>query len=213
MFIARGQQLYFYFFGATGSQVGYTSPNIQDPTDPNKDILYEIIELTNNEYGFFGNPTRVDSFKYPMGLELFGVGYQKRVGELKSAAEIVTLYKASVPAEFQSTVNNATGEIIFPSKTPAFADGTSGTPAGPQANYLKSYIDAIWTKYQNEDLIFNAGDAGVFKGRVVNERLTVVGQSGQFANRTGIVTRRPTTQEALAPSCPLAYPDLPDGQS
>ncbi|TPG40919.1 beta-1,3-glucanase family protein [Flavobacterium pectinovorum] len=198
VFIAKGQQLYFYFFGASGAPSGYTSPNPLNVTDPNQGILYEIIELTNNQYGFFGNPSRVDSYKYPMGLELFGAnGYQKRVGELKKHADIVAAFKANVPAEFQGCVNDATGEITAPSKTPAFADGTGGTSVGAQANYLKSYIDAIWNKYKNEDLIFYAGDAGVFKGRVNGEQLEMVGQSGGFVGRTGRVQNRPSTQEAL----------------
>ncbi|MGE6353508.1 beta-1,3-glucanase family protein [Flavobacterium sp. NPDC079362] len=198
VFIAKGQQLYFYFFGASGAPSGYTSPNPLNATDPNQGILYEIIELTNNQYGFFGNPSRVDSYKYPMGLELFGAnGYQKRVGELKKHADIVAAFKANVPAEFQGCVNNTTGEITAPSKTPAFADGTGGTSIGAQANYLKSYIDAIWNKYKNEDLIFYAGDAGVFKGRVIGEQLEMVGQSGGFVGRTGRVQNRPSTQEAL----------------
>lgn len=198
VFIAKGQQLYFYFFGASGAPSGYTSPNPLNATDPNQGILYEIIELTNNQYGFFGNPSRVDSYKYPMGLELFGAnGYQKRVGELKKHADIVAAFKANVPSEFQGCVNDASGEITAPSKTPAFADGTGGTSVGAQANYLKSYIDAIWNKYKNEDLIFYAGDAGVFKGRVIGEQLEVVGQSGGFTGRTGRVQSRPSTQEAL----------------
>jgi len=198
VFIAKGQQLYFYFFGANGAPSGYTSPNPLNATDPNQGILYEIIELTNNQYGFFGNPSRVDSYKYPMGLELFGAnGYQKRVGELKKHADIVAAFKANVPSEFQGCVNDVTGEITAPSKTPAFSDGTGGTSVGAQANYLKSYIDAIWNKYKNEDLIFYAGDAGVFKGRVIGEQLEVVGQSGGFVGRTGRVQSRPSTQEAL----------------
>ncbi|WP_445457619.1 beta-1,3-glucanase family protein [Flavobacterium sp. HNIBRBA15423] len=198
VFISKGQQLYFYFFGASGAPSGYTSPNPLNVTDPNQGILYEIIELTNNQYGFFGNPSRVDSYKYPMGLELLGAnGYQKKVGELKSHSEIVAAFKANVPAEFQGCVNDATGEITAPSKTPAFADGTGGTTVGPYANYLKSYIDAIWNKYKTQDLIFYAGDAGVFKGRIYGEQLEVVGQSGGFVGRTGRVQNRPTTQEAL----------------
>ena len=193
VFISKGSQLYFYFFGASGAPSGYASPNPQNATDPNQGILYEMIELTNNQYGFFGNPTRVDSYKYPMGLELFGAnGYQKKVGDLKKHADIVAAFKANVPAEFQGCVNDATGEITAPSKTPAYAEGS-----GPYANYLKSYIDAIWNKYKNEDLIFYAGDAGVFKGRVIGEQLEMVGQSGAFVGRTGRVQNRPTTQEAL----------------
>jgi len=198
VYIAKGQQLYFYFFGANGSPSGYTAPNPQSPTDPNTGILYETIELTNNGGGFFGNTTRVDAFAYPMGLELYGNNYYKKTGELKTAADIVSAYKANVPTEFQGTVNNSTGVITFPSKTPAFYDGTNGTTAGPYGNYFKPYLDAIWAKYKNEDLIFNAGNAGVFKGRVgADNRLVVVGQSGAYNGRTGIITREPTTQEAF----------------
>ena len=198
VYISRGQQLYFYFFGANGAPSGYTAPNPQNPADPNTGILYETIELTNNQYGFFGNTTRVDAFNYPMGLELYGQGYYKKTGELKTAADIVAAYKASVPAEFQGTVNSSTGVISFPSKTPAFYDGSNGTAAGPYGNYFKPYLDAIWSKYKNEDLIFNAGNAGVFKGRVGGDnRLVVVGQSGAYNGRTGIITREPTTQEAF----------------
>ncbi|TGE27504.1 beta-1,3-glucanase family protein [Hymenobacter metallicola] len=198
VFISRGQQLYLYFFGSSGAPSGYAAPNHQNPNDPNKGIMYEFIELTNNQFGFFGNTTRVDAFRYPMGLELIGNGYQKRTGELKSAADIVAAYKANVPAEFQGTVNSTTGEITFPSKTPAFQDGSNGTVAGPYGNYFKSYIDAIWNKYKTTDLIFYAGNAGVFKGRVdANDRLVVVGQSGAFAGRTGIINGRPTTQMAF----------------
>ncbi|GGG39659.1 beta-1,3-glucanase family protein [Hymenobacter glacieicola] len=199
VFISKGQQLYLYFFGASGAPSGYAAPNSLNPNDPNRDIMYEFVELTNNQYGFFGNTTRVDAFRYPMGLELFGAGgYQKRTGELKTAADIVAAYKANVPAEFQGTVNNATGEITFPAKTAAFADGTNGTTPGPYGNYFKSYIDAIWNKYKTTDLIFYAGNAGVFKGRVdANDRLVVVGQSGAYAGRTGIINGRPTTQMAF----------------
>ncbi len=198
MFISIQQQLYLYFFGATGAPSGYASPNHTDPTDPNKGIKYEIIELTYNQYGFWGNTTRVDSYNYPMGLELFGSNnsYQK-TGELKTHDEIIADFQANAPLEFQGCYNANTGVILFPTKTENFADGTIGTMPniGPYVNYMKPYIDAIWAKYANEDLIFSAGDAGVWKGRVQNEQLVMVCQSGGFNGRTAIISRRPTTQE------------------
>jgi hypothetical protein len=193
VFISVGQQLYFYFF----NNGGYTSPSITDPTDPNQGIRYELIELTYNQYGFFGNTTRVDSYQYPIGMELFGAnGYQKRVGELKTHAEIVSLWSANVPVEFQKCLDPATGVITAPSKTKEFADGTIGTMPvpGPYVDYLKPYIDQVWTKYTSEDLIFNAGDAGVFRGRVTGERFSFLCTSGGFQGRTGTVSRKPTTK-------------------
>ncbi|TYP99303.1 putative secreted protein (Por secretion system target) [Tenacibaculum adriaticum] len=198
VFISQGSQLYLYFHGSTGAPSGYAGVNPLNPTDPNTGILFEMIELTNDPGGFFGNPTRVDSYKYPIGLELYGAnGYYQKVGEIMKHEEIVAAFKANVPTEFLGCVNDETGEITAPSKTPAFADGTDGRSVGPYANYLQGYIDAIWNKYKNQDLIFYAGQAGVFKGRVIGEQLEVVGQSGAFAGRTGRVQNRPSTQEAL----------------
>ncbi|RAK68178.1 beta-1,3-glucanase family protein [Hymenobacter edaphi] len=191
VFIAQGQQLYLYFFGASGAPSGYAAPDFQNPNDPNKGIRYEFIELTNNQYGFFGNTTRVDSYHYPMGLELWGNGFYKRAGELKSHADILAAYQSFAPTEFQGLRNATLGTITCPGKSAPFQTG------GAYVNYFGPYIDAIWNKYVNEDLIFYAGDAGVFKGRISNGRLTVVGQSGAFAGRTGIVARKPTTQEVL----------------
>ncbi|GAB3829964.1 hypothetical protein GCM10028821_17490 [Hymenobacter jeollabukensis] len=192
VFISQGQQLYLYFFGASGAPSGYAAPDFQNPNDPNKGIRYEFIELTNNQYGFFGNTTRVDSYNYPMGLELWGGGgFYKRAGEQKSHADILAAYQSFAPTEFQGLRNASAGTITCPGKSAPFQAG------GAYANYFGAYLDAIWSKYVNEDLIFYAGDAGVFKGRISNGRLTVVGQSGGFAGRTGIVARKPTTQEVL----------------
>jgi hypothetical protein len=191
VFISKGKQLYFYFFGSTGSPAGYTAPNHLNPADPNTGIMYEIIELTNNQYGFFGNTSRVDAFKYPMGMQLQGDGgYNKKVGEMKTHSEIVSLYKANVPSQFQGSVNSA-NEIWAPSKTAPFISGA-------HVNYFQSYIDAIWNKYKSVDLVFYAGDAGVFRGRVqADNRLVVVGQSGGFTGRTGIIGGKPNTQEVF----------------
>ncbi|MBL6449963.1 carbohydrate-binding protein [Fulvivirga sp. 29W222] len=200
IFIAYEEQLYFYFFGSSGAQRGYTSPNATDPTDPNQGIRYEVIELTNNQYGMFANTTRVDSYQYPIGMELFGSdGYYKKVGEIATHEEIVAAFQTSVPAEFQKCLDPETGEITAPSKTPEFADGSVGSMPvpGPYVNYMKPYVDAVWNKYAGEDLIFDAGDAGVWKGRVQGEQLVMVSQSPAFLGRKAIITRRPTTQEVF----------------
>ena len=200
MFVGIKSQLYLYFFGSTGAQVGYASPSHTNPTDPNTGINYEIIELTYNQYGFWGNTSRVDSYNYPMGLELTGNdNFFKSTGELLSHETIQQQFLNSVPSEFINCLDTETGQIFQPTKTADFADGTVGTmpDPGPHKDYMKPYIDAIWAKYENEDLIFAAGDAGVWKGRVVNEQLVMTAISGGFTGRQGIITRRPTTQEAF----------------
>ncbi|PTB89304.1 carbohydrate-binding protein, partial [Marivirga lumbricoides] len=163
-------------------------------------ILYEIIELTNDEIGFFGNTTRVDSYQYSIGMELFGNdGYYKKVGEIATPAEITSAFQASVPLEFQGCYDPATGEITAPAKTEAFADGSIGTMPnpGPYVNYMKPYVDAVWNKYANEDLVFDAGDAGIWRGRVQGEQLVMTSTSTAFEGRQAIIVRRPTTQEVF----------------
>lgn len=194
VYISIGKPLYLYFFGASGAVSGYSSPNPADATDPNQNIQYEIVELTNGSNGFFGNSSRVDSYNYAVGLELFSTnnGYIK-VGELKNHKDIGTAFLASVPNEFKGCYQASSGQIMCPSKTPAFAAG------GQYENYLKPYIDQIWAKYTNEDLIFTCGvSGGIWKGRVVNGKLTVVNQSGgSFPGRTGVITHAPTTDEVF----------------
>ena len=70
--ISFNSQLFLYFFGASGAPSGYAAPNLANPTDPNQGIRFETIELTNASNGLWVNTTRVDSYQYPMGLEVWG---------------------------------------------------------------------------------------------------------------------------------------------
>jgi hypothetical protein len=188
--ISFNQQLYLYFFGSTGSPSGYAAPNLANSTDPNQGIRFEMIELTYADNGLWCNTTRVDSYQYPMGLEVWGNNsFYKKVGELKTHDQIVSQWKSSAPSDFQGCID-ANGVIKFPTKT-----GTFNT------NYFQSYIDAIWSKYAGADLVFNAGDAGTWKGRVQSEQFVFNRTSdGQVAT----IARRPTTTEAMEGSGVLA---------
>ncbi len=195
VFISKGSQMYLKFFGPND---GYAGPNPDNPSDPNNGILYEFIELTYDNIGIWTNTTRVDSYNYPMGIELFGTTpYQKR-GELKSHSKNGIDFIANAPIEFQGCYNPTTGQIRFPAKTAAFSS------TGAYKDYMKPYIDAIWEKYKNEDLIFNTGERGIFKGRVINEQLIMVSQDDFYwKGLQAIVDRRPTTVEAFEGRGPL----------
>jgi len=191
--ISFNSQLWLYFFGATG---GYAAPNLANPNDPNQGIRFEMIELTNASNGLWANTTRVDSYQYPMGLEVWGnSGFYKKVGELKTHSQIISQWQSTAPAAFAGCLDAGKGIIKFPSKTPAFQSG------GAQANYFGSYIDQIWAKYTSGDLVFNAGDAGTWRGRVSGSTFTFTRTSdGQIAR----ITRKPTTLESMEGSGPLA---------
>jgi hypothetical protein len=228
VYISAGEQLYMFFHGpGPADPKGYTAPSSTDPTDPNRGILHEVIELTYDQWGYFANTTRVDSYKRPVGMEVWGndttfinpdlprpeltdpsniaeIGVYKKVGEKRIHQYIVNEwleYVQSYPA-FEGCYDPETGEITQPTKTEAFADGTVGTMPnpGPHVDYMQPYIDAIWEKYRNEDLHFYTGDAGYFKGRVQGDVLTVTSQSeagGPFYGRSGVVNGKPDTQMVL----------------
>ena len=194
--ISFNSQLYLYFFGASGAPSGYAAPNLANPTDPNQGIRFEMIELTNAANGLWANTTRVDSYQYPMGLEVWGnAGFYKKVGELKTHAQILSQWQSSAPAAFAGCYDATNGIIKFPSKTAAFQSG------GAQANYFGSYIDAIWSKYSSGNLVFSAGDAGTWSGRVSGNVFTFTRASD---GQVGTISNKPTNTEVMEGSGVLA---------
>ncbi|HEY1199936.1 MAG TPA: beta-1,3-glucanase family protein [Niastella sp.] len=194
--ISFNSQLYLYFFGASGAPSGYAAPNLANPTDPNQGIRYEMIELTNAANGLWANTTRVDSYQYPMGLEVWGNNsFYKKVGELKTHSQILAQWQSQAPAAFAGCYDATNGIIKFPSKTSAFQSG------GAQASYLSSYIDAIWSKYTSGNLIFNAGDAGTWSGRVSGNIFTFTRTSD---GAVGVISNKPTQLEAMEGSGVMA---------
>jgi len=194
--ISFNSQLYLYFFGASGAPSGYAAPNLSNPTDPNQGIRFEMIELTNASNGLWVNTTRVDSYQYPMGLEVWGnAGFYQKVGELLPHSQILSQWQSTAPAEFAGCYDATNGIIRFPSKTAAFQTG------GAQANYFGSYIDAIWSKYQNGNLVFNAGDAGTWTGHVSGNAFTFTRASD---GQVGTIANKPTNLEVMEGSGVMA---------
>ncbi|MBU3025285.1 beta-1,3-glucanase family protein [Zobellia galactanivorans] len=188
--ISFGSPLYLYFFGYDGDPRGYAAPNLENPTDPNQGITFESIELTYNEFGIFNNTSRVDAFQHPIGLEVEGVDFFKKVGELKSSQEIQDAWARTAPPEFQGLLKRDQGIIKFPTKDDSFP-----------ADYMDGYIDAIWSKYRNAELYFNAGDAGRWRGRVQGDNFVFERESdGQVATIPG----KPTTLMAMEGSGVMA---------
>ncbi len=175
-----GSQLYLYFYGETG---GYSAPNLSNPNDPNQGVKYELVELTYNDYGLWCNTTRVDNFQYPMGLEVYGDDFYKKVGELLPYDEILSRWSNNAPDDFQPLYDTDNGLIHFPSKSDEFPE-----------DYFDEYIDAIWSKYTSDVLSFYSGDAGTWNGTVTDDVFTFTRESdGQVA----YVYSKPTQEEAL----------------
>lgn len=188
--ISFKSQLYLYFFGHSGSPKGYSAPNLANPTDPNQGIKFELIELTFNDGGLWCNTSRVDSYQYPMGLEVWGDNFYKKVGELKKHSDIMAQWQATAPNEFKSLLNTSEGAIHFPTKVASFPK-----------NFMDGYINDIWSKYSSQELAFTS-DAGIWRGRVQGGNRFVFRRDsdGQVATISG----KPTTLAAMEGSGVMA---------
>ena len=189
IFISYESQLFLYFFGYDGAPRGYAGANLENETDPNQGITFEVIELTYNQFGIFNNTSRVDAFQYPIGLEVEGPGFFKRVGELKTREEIFSEWERTAPPAFRGLLDRDKGRIIFPTKSPTFP-----------RDYLDGYIDDIWNKYRSDELFFSS-DAGNWRGRVQGNEFVLRRESdGQI----GRIPGKPSTLEAMEGSGVMA---------
>ena len=202
-FIAFKSPLYIHFH-QTG---GYAGPNLQSNSDPNSGIRFELIELTNGSNGLWVNTTRVDSYQYPMGLEVLGksgtLNTYSKVGELITHQVLLQRWQDTfkntefAPCYINSTAwqaNPLAGIIMQPSKISQFSE------TGVSKNYFQDYIDRIWKYYSKNELVVSLGDRGVYRGKVdttltlvKRDTLKMVGPNGILAYISG----KPNTQEVI----------------
>ena len=160
--------------------IGYAGANIENPTDPNIDVYFDfgemaIIPLGQPDQGIFINTTRVDHFGFPLKLRVQGGGgYDQTVGEAltETRDQIFSKFIAEVPATFKHLAQSP----YSPYRIMAPAHATF-KPGAANANYLQPYIDAVWARYRNEDLVFTLQNLGTFRGRVSGDRFTFTGGS------------------------------------
>jgi hypothetical protein len=147
MFISMGSTCYLKTYDD-----GFAGPNIDNPTDPNKEIYFDFIEFTIDDTGYHGNTTRVDGFGFPIQHRLINNSgdYDKTVGELESETRegIFTKYQEEVPSEFKDlTTIQAPYRIVAPIHG-SFSEG------GTNANYFSSYSDI-----STQDILLGIGNA------------------------------------------------------
>ena len=201
MFISFRRPLYIHFHA--GNNAGYTQPNLENSSDPNRGIRFETIELTWAPNGLWINTSRVDAYQYPMGLEVYGSGVgggnnYKKVGELKDHNAILNLWPSRVSSSFlpcyvTSFYPEGDGIIKQPSKIPQFDGG------GPSANYFQAYINQIWNTYKRRNLKASFGDIGIWEGRVSSNNIFTMQCVAQCPGnaRDGRIMGVPNTQEFI----------------
>jgi hypothetical protein len=193
MYIGYGEQVYITFNQAADGRIGYAGPDLNNPTDPNQDVLFEFLEFTIKNKEYWGNTSRVDFFTFPIVTRLFGYDgydggqyydkYDRTVGDVGTRDELFNAFKNEVPTEFKTLVTDK--RIMAPCKM-TFNEGQI------YGHYFDNYVNEFWSKYSNEDLVFTC-DAGTFRGRVSGDsmRFTADGDSSTY------YVYKPTTQDVL----------------
>ena len=187
MYLSYEKPIYLSFVQAADGNMGYAGVDLNNPTDPNVDTLFEFAEFTIDGKFYWGNTTRVDFFSFPMVTRLVGhtqyATYDKTVGDIGTRDEIFAAFKDNAPDAFKTLVTDQ--RIMAPCKM-TFNEGKQ------YGNYFDSYIDEFWSKYTNEDLVFQC-EGGTFTGRVEGNcmKFTRTGDS------TTYYVNKPTTQEVL----------------
>lgn len=202
--LSVGSPMYIRVVADGGGRIAYAGANIENPSDPNIDVIFDFGEMAilpkgHPSQGIFVNTTRVDQFGFPLKLRVQGLnGYDQTVGEPLTEGRDALMQKfiAEVPAEFRGLAQAPYAPYRI--MAPAHATFTAGKA---HANYLQAYIDAVWAKYRTQDLVFTLGGLGTFTGRVVGDQFRFTGgnKGGTF-----FINGKPTTAMALLGSGVLA---------
>lgn len=201
LFISLGNPMYIKILQDGGGNVGFAGPNLANASDPNINLLFEWVEFTFNDFGFFGNTTQVDQFGFPVTMELIAEGgaFRKKVGITESRASIFSAFRSETPAEFRHLVRTgASGDLRI------VAPGKGGfEPGGTYDAYFAPYVDSVWTMYANQTATFSMWNGSrTFTGTVVADTFRFEEQG--VPNVFYYIRRKPTTIEILEGSGVLA---------
>lgn len=147
MFLSMGTPCYIKTYDN-----GFAGPDINNVSDPNKDVYFDFVEFTIDNSGYHGNTTRVDQFGFPIQHRLINKAgnYDRTVGELESETRdgIFTKYKNEVPNEFKSLATlQAPYRIVSPMNGPFKAGGA-------YQNYFAGY-----SSIPTRDILLGIGGA------------------------------------------------------
>ncbi|MEV0040074.1 glycoside hydrolase family 64 protein [Streptomyces sp. NPDC050804] len=145
VYFSYGQKLDFRL--TTG---GLVQPAVQNPADPNRNILFNWTEYTLNDAGLWINSTQVDMFSapYAVGVKLPD-GTTKSTGHLK-AGGYNGFYDAlrSQPGGWANLIQTRSDGTVLRALSPGHGIGAGVLPA----SVMDDYINRVWSKYATSTL-------------------------------------------------------------
>jgi hypothetical protein len=145
LYFAYDQRLVFKL--ATG---GLVQPAVQNPTDPNRNILFNWSEYTLNDSGLWLNSTQVDMFSAP-----YAVGVQRADGTTATTGHLrAGGYNAVLdalrgqPGGWANLIQTDPGGAVLRALSPGHGIETGALPA----TIMDDYVNRVWAKYATDTL-------------------------------------------------------------
>ncbi|MEU4272887.1 glycoside hydrolase family 64 protein [Streptomyces sp. NPDC026092] len=145
IYFSYGQKLDFRL--ATG---GLVQPAVQNPSDPNRNILFNWSEYTLNDAGLWLNSTQVDMVSAP-----YAVGVKRPDGSVATTGRLKPGgYRGFLdglrarPGGWANLIQTRTDGTVLRALAPGHGIEAGALPA----NVMDDYINRVWTKYTNSTL-------------------------------------------------------------
>ncbi|MDT5038117.1 MAG: hypothetical protein QOE03_3302 [Micromonosporaceae bacterium] len=174
VYFSYGQKLVFRL--TTG---GLVQPAVQNPSDPNVNILFNWSEYTLNSSGLFINSTQVDMFSAP-----YAVGVQNTAGATQTTGHLKAggyngffTALAGQPGGWASLIKRNPSGTILRALSPGHGIESGGLPA----TVMNDYVNRVWAKYATSTLTvtpFAAQPTNKFFGRVSGNVMNFTNSSG-----------------------------------
>ncbi|MFC9056944.1 glycoside hydrolase family 64 protein [Streptomyces sp. NPDC057074] len=144
IYFSYGQKLDFRL--TTG---GLVQPAVQNPSDPNRNILFNWSEYTLNDSGLWLNSTQVDMFSapYTVGVQR-GDGSVTSAGKLKAGGYNAVFNALRAQSGWGGLIQTRPDGTVLRALSPLYGLETGALPA----SVLNDYINRVWQKYSTSTL-------------------------------------------------------------
>ena len=174
VYFSYGQKLVFKL--TTG---GLVQPAVQNPSDPNVNILFNWTEYTLNDSGLWINSTQVDMFSAP-----YAVGVQNTSGTVKNTGHLKTGGYAGFfnalrgqPGGWANLIQTRSDGTVLRALAPGHGIESGALPS----TVMDDYVNRVWTKYATSTLTvtpFADQPATKYYGRVSGNVMNFTNTSG-----------------------------------
>ncbi|WP_432940773.1 glycoside hydrolase family 64 protein [Kribbella sp. CA-253562] len=174
VYFSYGQKLVFKL--TTG---GLVQPAVQNPSDPNANILFNWTEYTLNDSGLWINSTQVDMFSAPYAVSVQSAAGTKTTGHLKPGG-YNNFFNAlrGQGGGWSNLIKTAPDGSVLRALAPSYGVETGALPG----SVMDDYVNRVWSKYSNETLTvtpFTDQPNIKYFGRVSGNTMNFTNTSGQ----------------------------------